>query len=54
MGSLLMVLGGAAVTKRNSFGESREKEIITFSTGTVPQRAQITHMDIAFASYIFV
>lgn len=47
-----MVLGGAAMTKINSFGEPREKEIITFSTGTVPQRGQITH--IAFAAYILV
>lgn len=49
-----MVLGGAAMTKRNSFGESRGKEKITFSNGTVPQRAQITHMYLAFASYVLV
>ena len=49
-----MVLGGAAMTKRNSFGESREKKIITFSTGTVSQRAQITHMYVAVASYVLV
>ena len=49
-----MVLGGAAMTKRNSFGESREKEIITFSIGIASQRAQITHTYIAFASYVLV
>lgn len=53
MRSLLLVLEGNIMTK-NCFEDPGERQIITFSTGTVPQRAQILCMFLACASYFSV
>lgn len=39
---------------KNCFEDPGERQIITFSTGTVPQRAQILCMFLTCASYFSV